>query len=190
MGFNLYNLGVIRECRLNGGVLEYKSPITNKVSQCMTSLEDSCEWQKNIFYSRTVAFVLYTNDKAYIGRYDGKISIYRKSDMLLLGIQNWDIPSHPSTVCCGYYCEGGVPYEVYLDRTDAKTLYCGFHNIEAALFEGGSGKVFDLSYAAAMSERRVGDSPWYIYLEGGVRCATECRTIQDALWRRDCPVYL
>lgn len=190
MGFNLYNLGVIRECRLNVGILEYRSPITYKLHQCKTSLVDSCEWQRNIFYSKSVAFVLYANDKVYIGRYDGKVSIYRRSDMLLLGLQNWDVPARPSTVCCGYYCEGGMPYEVFLDRSDAKTLYCGFHNIEAALVNGGRGMVFDLSYAAAMSEKRADGGPWYIYLEGGVRCATECRIIQDELWRRDCTVYL
>ena len=190
MGFNLYNLGVIRECWLDGGVLHYKSPITDKVSKCMTSLNVSCEKQQNIFYSKSVAFVLYTNDSMYIGRYDGKISVYRKSDMLLTGIQNWEVPMHPPTVCCGYYCEGGMPYEVFLDRSDLTTLYCGYHNIEAALVNGGRGVSFDLSYAAAMSEKRRGESPGYIYVEGGVRCATECRTVQDALWRRDCPVYL
>ena len=58
MGFNLYNLGVIRECWLDKGTLKYKSPVTGHVDVCETDLDVSVSPQTNIFYSKNVAFFL------------------------------------------------------------------------------------------------------------------------------------
>lgn len=199
MGFNYHNLGLIRECWIDNGILKFKQPMTGEEVACQTDLDVSVPKQTNIFYSKTVAFLLYADDKCYIGRYDGKVSVYMSRDIktslrnngpLLIGLKNWKIPPHPHTATCGYYCTGGMAYEIYLNMDDGQSLYCGYHFMEAKLAKRNYGEIFDLTYAVAMTEKQCQDIPWYIYTEGGIQCETECRSVQDSLWKRNCPVFL
>lgn len=189
MGFNLYNLGVIRECWLDNGTLKYKSPTTGKISECFTDLEVSTAPQTNIFYSKTVAFYLTDEEHAYIGRYDGKVSVYDKETFVLTGLRNWNVPPHPVTRVCGYIKPIGAVYEVVLDLQDRQSLYCGYHNIEAKLIAPAP-DTLDISYAVAMCQSSPASEDFHIYREGGVLCGTEFRTVQDKLWKQDCPRFL
>lgn len=188
MGFNLYNLGVIRECWLDNGVLKYKSPVTGQVDICETDLNVSVSPQTNIFYSKNVAFLLEENGVRYIGRYDGKVSLYNKNN-LLVGLRNWVVPPHPPTAVCGYYKPRGAVYEVALNLSDKQSLYCGHHNIEARLVKPADYE-FDLSYAVGVCQQSPGSEVLHIYRRGGVACGTEFWTVQDELWQHHCPVFL
>lgn len=189
MGFNLYNLGVIRECWLDKGTLKYKSPVTGHVDVCETDLDVSVSPQTNIFYSKNVAFFLEDETTWYIGRFDGKVSLYNKINQLLVGLRNWVVPPHPPTAVCGYYKPMGVVYEVALNLSDKQTLFCGHHNIEARLIRPADYD-FDLSYAVKICQQAPGSEKLHIYREGGVECGTEFRTVQNELWQRNCKVFL
>lgn len=188
LGFNLYNLGLIRECWIENGTLCFISPVTSQVTKCNTSLNVSVPRQLNIFYSPSVAFLLEAAGKKYIGRYDGKVSIYA-GDNLLIGLQDWEPPAKPHTKACGYWCNGGVTYDIHLNLDDGKTLFCGYRNMEARL-KGALPRAFDLTCAVQHSSHHTADGPWYIYEEGGKLCETEQRSVQEALWRRDCPSFI
>lgn len=193
MGFNLYNLGVIRECWLENGMLKFKSPVTGEVTACETDLSVEAHPQKNVFYSKTVAFFLTTKDAdrqvKLIGRYDGKISIIDAKSGLLVGLKNWVVPPHPPTAICGYYKPMGMVYEVALNLSDKQSLYCGYHNIEARLISPADYD-FDLSYAVGMCEQSAGSDKLHIYRKGGTECGTEFWTVQDELWKHDCTIFL
>lgn len=193
MGFNLYNLGVIRECWLENGTLKFKSPVTGQVTACETDLDIEVEPQTNIFYSKTIAFYLlpYFNGRkiCLIGRFDGKVSIVDAETNLLIGLRNWVVPPHPPTAVCGYFKPQGVVYEVALNLSDKQSLYCGYHNIEARLIRPADYD-FDLSYAVGVCEQLPGSDKLHIYRKGGVECGTEFWTVQNELWKRNCPVFL
>jgi len=174
-------------------MLKFKSPMTGEVTACETDLEYDTTPQTNLFYSKNVAFQLMTNTKArslmYIGRFDGKISVYDANSKLLVGLRNWAVPPHPPTAVCGYYKPRGVVYEIVLDMHDRQSLYCGYHNIEARLKKPAD-YVFDLSYAVLMCEQAMASEDFHIYKEGGIACGTEFRTVQDDLWKHHCTIFL
>ena len=147
--------------------------------------------QRNLFVSFDVAFYLFKEDTVYVGRYDGCVSIYRKcanDKLLLLDIQKWT-PRALNLIEAGYKRGHAVMYPIYLSTHDYQTLYCAYRNAEGHLkepFHGEfliSAEVLDLLAVNTTEE-------FSVFNERGELLETVNWTIQEELWRRDCPVFL
>lgn len=189
MGFNLYGLGNIKPCRISQGILYYTLPYSGKTFSCPTSLQISIPEQTNLFVSKTVAFFLEDEEKYYVGRYDGRISIYRKSDNMLVGLQSWECPPYPMLCECGFYKTviGNVP--VRLDTRDCVTLYVDFKRMEAKLRKPMYEKLIsNLTVSKTYSE--LSNTEWYIVDKEGNYAEVDAWNIQDDLWKRNCRIFL
>lgn len=189
MGFNLYSLGNIHTCWIENHKVYYESTATKIVYSYDTALDVTLPKQLNLFVSDNVAFLMFDDNNKYIGRYDGVISIYRKSDDMLVGLSNWKPPTYPPLKSCGFYTTPVQPDEVMLDLRDKQTVYVRWHNIEAKV------KVpIDLKFDEPMGiisyEAFANEGPWHIYNERGEPVEVDVWFIQKELWRRDCTILL
>lgn len=189
MGFSQYRFGNIHECWIEDGLVCQEMPCTKQVYKYPTRLTDNIPRQLNIFSSFNVAFLLYHEDKMYIGRNDGWISIYRADDGLLVGLNNWDAPNAPITSLIGFFNSTDGIRDVYLDMRDKQTIYSTWRRAEARLtlpFDGSYTDIIDIeSYAPAPTL-----ADWYLYSKGGERIGVDVWSVQEALWREDCKVFL
>lgn len=131
MGFCNRAVGNVRSCYIKDGFVVEKSSLTGEEFKYPTRLDVNIPEQCNLFKSYTVMFYLEHEGKVYIGRTDGFISIYRKSDMLLVGINNWDAPCRLITRTVGFYIRPNGVADIRVDARDRRTLYVGWRNIEA-----------------------------------------------------------
>ena len=186
MGFNNHGLGNIHECKIQDGFVYDIMPLSGSQYRYPTRLPVNIPAQTNLFVSDTVAFLLYHEDKVYIGRFDSVISIYRKSDMLLVGLNNWDAPEKPYVRQIGLLnCPiGCVPLQ--LDMRDKITIYNSFKRAEGKLTKPFDAEDYTLGINKVV--RKWDDVQ--LVAEGGDLYAIDCWNIQDSLWRRDCPVFL
>lgn len=189
MGFNLYGLGNIKPCHIENGTLIYRLPYSGKELSYKTTMSISIPEQTNLFLSKTVMFYLEDADKCYVGRTDGRISIYRKSDKMLVGLQLWEVPPYPRLCECGFYLtpKGNVP--VKLDTRDHYTLYVDYKRMEAKLHEPMYNYYMsDLAVSKTFEEKS--DTDWYIVDKEGVYAEVDAWSVQDDLWKPDCRKFL
>lgn len=190
MGFSVRGYGVINSCEISNGVVRYIDSLGHGYSfEC--TVKDTVHLQCNLFVSFDVAFYLFEKDMVYIGRYDGNISIYRKcanDKMLLLDIQHWT-PIALNLREAGYRRGNTVVYPIYLNTLDNQTLYCAFRNAEGHLKEPYTGE-FLLSAEVIDALSANIDKEFSVFNERGERLETDDWVIQDALWRRNCTVFL
>jgi len=190
MGFNFFSLGNIHPCGVQNGKIYYVLP-SGKHVYFQTQLDSSItiKEQTNLFYSKTVAFLLYHDDLMYVGRFDKSISIYRTSDELLVGLNFWEPPRYADTVCCGFYNDSGSIEEIYIDLIDKQTLYISGTNME-----GLANKPLDIDFdldAAVFSARVFGnDKNYHIFTKRGEAIEVDVWTIQDDLRKRNCRIFL
>ena len=190
MGFNFFCYGNIHPCGIDNNEVYYMLPSGKRVS-FPTKLDVTIPLQTNLFISDTVAFLLYHEDKMYLGRYDNSISIYRMSDEMLVGLNAWEAPKYSETEVCGYYNVRGVIEEIHVDLKDRQTLYICGKNYEAVLKEPLPENIeFDLemsSFSAAIHGNR---DNYHIYSRGGVPIEVNVWSVQDGLRRQNCPIFL
>lgn len=120
MGFSLYNLGNILPCRIESQRIIYSLPTGMEV-RCPTQFTEDVPQQRNIFTGKTIAFYLKLSDgRDLIGRFDGSISIYR--GRLLVGLNNWSVPTQQNLVRCGVVrSSSGIDW-VYKSTLDNMSL--------------------------------------------------------------------
>lgn len=188
MGFNYYNYGTIQPCWVKDKTLFWEDASGN-VRQHTTTLEDAIPRQCNVFYSVEVAFYLEYSEKVYIGRFDGVISIYRKRDMLLVGIQHWEPPQYPVLKTAGYARGQAVLYPIYLDTFDYTSVYCTYRSACSRLLKPYTGEFLVDGYVIE-ALRVPKDSVYNIFSDGGEYIVTDVWSIQDDLWRRNCKSFL
>lgn len=189
MGFNFHGYGNIHSCWISGGYVYEETICTKRVYSYATRLNVEIPKQLNLFVSNTVAFLLYHEDKMYIGRYDGVISIYRRRDNLLVGLNNWDAPKVPYLYTAGFLDTAAGARSVKLDKRDNLTLYTRFNRIEAKLE-----KPFEYDYSSMVNvhEKSMdGDmSKFKVYTEEGEVIGTDVWFVQDDLRRQNCPIFV
>lgn len=189
MGFNLYGLGNIKPCWVENGVVSYELPYSGKVFKYKSALDCSIPKQCNLFISKNVAFYLQDNDNFYVGRYDGFITIYRKSDKMMVGLREWEAPSYPPICHCGFYGTATGRKVVYLDTRDQITLYVDYRHIEAKL-----SKPIGLDFASELSAVTVlndlSENEWYIVDKEGDYASVDAWNIQSGLREPNCTKFL
>ena len=185
MGFRNQGLGNIHECWVENGMICEKSPFSDITYKYPTRLQLDIPKQLNLFVSPLVAFYLKHEGNVYIGRYDGSISIYRESDMLLVGLNNWDAPDKVATAIIGFQrCSNGLR-EVLLDLRDRQTVYVDYHDIEAYLTTPFLGDETSLQAFGEFNDM----GSWYVVTERGEVIGVSVWNIQNDVWRRNCPVF-
>lgn len=175
MGFNYYNYGNIRECRIADHKIQVKDLYDN-ITEYSTSIELETDWQCNLFLSQYIAFVLYTYDKReIIGRFDGSITVYKGS--LMVGLNSWKpkvaLPVKP----IGYYRASNLQH-IMLDCTDNQTVFVDYLRYEARL-DKPLLKEPNLTTALALIEQGV--KPSIILLQGGEEVEVPVWSIQNTL---------
>lgn len=186
MGFSYHGFGNIHYCWIQDGVIYEESSVTGVIRKHLTRLPVNIPKQLNLFASKTVAFLLYHEDKMYIGRYDGIISIYRKSDNLLVGLNNWDVPNKPYTTRLGFIKTSTGLKEILLDVSDYKTLYMKWKGAEGLLnkpFPKGSYVIGDCPVSDSWKDT-------VFITEGGEVYVIDVWNIQEDVWRHNCQVFL
>lgn len=188
MGFNFFSYGNIHPCGVENGKVYYKLPSGKRV-EFDTKLECDIPEQTNLFISDRVAFLLYHEDKMYIGRYDKSISIYRASDELLVGLNTWEAPRYAETVCCGFYKPGGYITEIHLDLKDRQTVYICGENTQG-LLDKPIEPDFNID-ASSFSAAVWGNSEnYHIYTKRGEPVEINVWTVQDDIRKRNCRIFL
>lgn len=188
MGFNYYRYGHIKPCGVEDGYVYYMLPSGTKVKH-KTQLSINIKEQTNLFISDTVAFLLYNEDKMYIGRYDGSISIYRVSDELLVGLNNWEPPRYVETKPCGFCKFGEYLDEIHLDLRDNRTLYICGRGSEACLSAPISSD-FDLCTSSFCVSVLGSDNDYAIFDERGDPIAAKFWPIQEDVRIQNCRIFL
>lgn len=176
MGFNYYNFGNIRECRIADNKIQVKDLIGN-ITEYPTATELETDWQCNLFINPYIAFVLYTYDKReIIGRFDGSITVYRGN--LMVGLNSWKpklmLPVKP----IGYYSGTYNLQYIMLDGTDNQTLFVDSLRYEARL-DKPIRKEPNLTTALALIEQ--GNKSAIILLQGGEEVEVPVWSIQNTL---------
>ena len=188
MGFNFYSYGNLHPCGVSNGKVYYMLPSGKRI-EFDTKLDIEIPKQTNLFISDKVAFLLYHEDKMYIGRYDSSISIYRTSDELLIGLNTWTPSKYAETIHCGFYTYSGAIYEIHLDLKDRQTLYVCRLGIEGCL-KSPVEPSFDLD-ASALSASAWGNSNnYHIYNKRGEPIEVDVWTVQDDVRKRNCRIFL
>lgn len=189
MGFNYYNLGNIHPCWVENGFIHYEVETSHTIYKHETALQVNLPRQTNIFYSELVAFYLQDLDNVYVGRYDGVISIYRKTDNMLIGLSNWKAPMHCGMNLVGFYYTPAGKREIYLDSRDSKTVYVSYKSMEGLLERAVTKPLIDaLGY---VTEQSLSEKDSYVaFDERGESVAINFWHTQDSLWRRDCRIFI
>lgn len=176
LGFNYYNYGNIRNCRITSGKIQVKDPF-DRITEYATPLQEETDWQCNLFISPYIAFVLYTHDKReIIGRFDGSITVYR--DDLMVGLNSWQPKKAVDVRPIGYYSGASSLQHILLDYTDRKNLFVSSLRYEALLPTPLYGEP-NLTTALAIMEQRERNS--IILLEGGGEVEVPVWSIQNTL---------
>lgn len=186
MGFSYHGYGNIHYCWIQDGIIYEESNVTGVVRQYKTRLTVNIPRQLNLFVSHTVAFLLYHEDKMYIGRYDGFISIYRRADNLLVGLNNWDIPAKPYLTRIGFLNTPVGHKEILLEVNDRRTVYMKWKGAEGMLDRPFPLDAYDLS------DNVIADK-WEdvkFITEGGDMYGIIVWNIQEDVWRHNCKVFL
>lgn len=189
MGFNNNNKGSIHLCWMENGVLYEEAACSKQVRSYPTKLDISLPKQKNLFVSNTVAFLLYDEDKMYIGRFDGVISIYDKNSRLLLGISAWSPPEGVPLKLIGFFHTAAGIKEVNLDLRDHQTVYIDWHRIEALLSKPFNITITD-TFTALDRCYTPTLSTWYFFDKEGNKVGLSVWDIQNSLWKQDCEIFL
>lgn len=188
MGFNYYNYGNIQPCRVEGGNLIYRLPSGKEIVK-KTQLKVDIHEQCNLFISDTVSFLLFEGGLMYVGRADGSISIYRESDELLVGLNNWEKDQFPETQLCGFYKENGGLSEIHVDCRDWQTLYiCGEYMQSYSRHE----LPHEFNLDKAVFDARIfgcGGS-YHLFDSKGVRLRGFIWTVQDDVRQRNCRIFV
>lgn len=188
MGFNFFNYGNIHPCGISNGFVYYVLP-SGKNVYFPTSIEGEIPIQTNLFISDRVAFILYSEDKMYLGRYDKSISIYRKSDGLLVGLNTWEPPKYSETVLCGFYNMKGEMHEIHLDLKDKQTVYICGTNLEGKLKEPIKSE-FDNESSLFSATVHGNAENYHIFSQGGEPIEVDVWTVQDDVRKQNCPIFL
>lgn len=176
MGFNYYNFGNIRTCRISGNKIQAKDPF-GQIMEFDTPLSEDTEWQCNLFISPYIAFVLYTHDKReIIGRFDGSITIY-KGD-LMVGLNSWTPKKSVHMVPIGYYSGTTSLQHILLDCGNRRTVYVDAVRYEGLLYKQFYGEP-DMTTALAIMEQGIRES--IILLKGGVELEVPVWSVQNTL---------
>ena len=186
MGFNYYRYGCIQPCGIENGKVYHILP-SGARREYPCGLNITVPLQTNLYYGETIAFVLEHEGKEYIGRFDGSISVIRKSDGLLVGLNNW-VPSRaPKMIECGIYREHGITQVIFLDPSDRQSLYIYGQPMSSKLRVPYNG-TFD-TVDSILSFMIEGTRNTHVYTEGGEALATEIWDIQTSIRGRDCRIF-
>lgn len=188
MGFCYFGYGHTHPCKISGGKVSYLLPSGMWVS-ANTALQEEVREQTIPFLSDTVAFYLEDNDKSYVGRYDGSISMYRLSDDLLVGLNYWEAPKYPNTVLIGYFNNDYTLGEVHLDLNDHRTAYVSGAFMQGCFPEPVYGDI-DLFASESMAAARYKQRDTYIMKGDDSLVAENFWSVQKNLRVRDCRVFL
>lgn len=186
MGFSYHGYGNVHYCWIQDGLIYEESGVTGVIRTYPTRLAVNIPRQLNLFASRTVAFLLYHEEKMYVGRFDGIISVYRESDNMLVGLNNWDVPSKPPVRQIGFMKDPSGLKEVLLDLNDNRTLYMLWKGAEGCLdkpFPPGSYTLADTEVSEKWRDVRF-------VAERGDMYAIDVWNIQTDVWRQNCKVFL
>lgn len=188
MGFNYFNYGNIHPCRVQDKKIIYRLRSGMEISaDC--SLDVNIPEQVNLFISDRVMWLLYHEDKEYIGRQDGSISVYRVADGLLVGLGFWEAPPIAQTYLCGMHTEASLMTEIHMDMRDRQTVYIckdGIEGIIDGTYSGGF-KINDAIFSAAAFCTK---DNYHMFNERGDVIEVSHWFIQDAVRRRDCQIFL
>lgn len=180
--------GNIHPCGVKDGKVYYDLPSGHR-TYFETALDIEIPIQVNLFISDTVMFLLFHDDKMYVGRNDQSISIYRTSDLLLVGLSYWKPPKYAETKLCGYYNNRGDIYEIHLDLKDRRTLYiCSLS--KQSVLDKPIDCEFDLD-AALVSASAFGlYDNYHIFKKGGEPVVSDVWTIQEDVRKQNCRIFL
>lgn len=186
MGFSNFGYGCLMPCGVKDGSVILELP-SGMIIGYPTHLEVTLPLQTNLYFGKTIAFLLEDEEKEYIGRFDGSITIVRKSDGLLVGLNNWDAPKHPRIKSCGLYLEKGISSPVYIDLNDNQSLYVQDLPISSKLRTPYSGDFNELD--STMSSLIDVNVASHIYTKGGMALGTEVWNIQTSVRGRNCRIF-
>lgn len=186
MGFHNVKLGNIHECWIENGYVHEQCPFSGKVYKYPTRLNVTIPKQCNLYYAKDIAFYLKHNGEVYIGRHDGSISIYRESDMLLTGLNNWDAPVGIPTCIIGFHRCGRGLREVLLDLRDKQTIYVDYHDIEGFLDRPFLGNIESIFSSSVFDN--IGS--WSVVTGGGEVIGVSVWNIQDSVWSGNCTIFV
>lgn len=189
MGFNYFGYGNIHPCGVHDGYVYYTLP-SGLVTKHSINLNIEIPEQTNCFISDTVAFLLYKNDRMYIGRFDTTYSVYRCSDGLLVGSGSWDSPIFPHVMNCGYtHKPGGGADGVYIDIRDKRTIYMPAQGKEG-LLPKESDLQFDMDFALISVNAYVVMEDCHMFDSGGVYIGVTNWTVQNEVRCKTCPIFI
>lgn len=189
MGFNYFDIGQIHPCGIANKQVYQKLP-SGKVISYPTGLDITVPEQLNLFISDCIAFVLYDNENEYIGRFDGTISIYRKSDDLLVGLNFWTAPKVPNVIPCGYLYNGKIHSDIFLFLDDGQTVATADSRYESILTKPTSNREFDFDKAMLGCLTATKPRTPCIYDKGGHVYETGSWNVQTDLWKQNCKIFL
>ena len=186
MGFNYFGYGCVQPCGVINGKVYQVLPSGVRV-EYHTKLDVTIPEQVNLYYGKTIAFLLQYDGKEYIGRFDGSISIIRQSDGLLVGLNAWEAPKRPEVIACGMYAEKGIPQVCYLDNRDRQSLYIQDQPVSSKLVAPytGSFNRLDSTLSFLIDNTGIG----HIYTKGGDALATAVWNIQKSVRGRNCRIF-
>ncbi len=186
-GFNYFGFGNVHPCGIKDKKVYYTLPSGVAIHN-NTSIDFEIPEQMNLFVSDTVMFLLYHEDKKYVGRKDGSISIYRTSDELLVGLQNWKAPAYAETMLCGLYNSSGM-YEIHLDLRDKRTVYI-LGGYRQGVLKKPAPERFHITDAVVSANAFGQYNNYSIFDERGDPVEADFWPIQEEIRRRDCAIFL
>lgn len=187
MGFSYHGYGYIQPCWVDNGKVYRRLP-SGYVASYPTKLDVTIPEQLNLFYGPTIAFWLQDDNFDYIGRNDGSISVVRKLDGLLYGLNFWEGDKYARVRKCGFYLQGTAQIRLFQDLTDAQSLYLEGQPCSSSLKAPYHGEFNDMD--STLSSLIDATVPAHIYTKGGEMLATDTWTIQKSIRRRDCRMFL
>ena len=190
MGFNYFNYGNIHPCGISKHKVFYTLPSGFKV-EYDTKLDIEIPEQTSAFISSTIAFVLYHEDKMYIGRRDKSISIYRMSDELLVGLNTWDPVNYTETKPIGHFNNGRNISEIHVDLRDSQTVYICGEATEGVLPKKYNALTdFDLEKSAFSAAVWGNNKNYHIFSKRGEPIEVNVWIIQKNVREQNCRVFL
>jgi hypothetical protein len=123
LAFRYFNTGATLAAKSDGKSIIVETP-TGDVAEYTAPLNVVIPTQAFSFISNVVMFYLEHKGVCYVGRRDGTFSGYRLSDDMLVRCGTWDPPAERQNVTIGIYNDDtGLPWTVFLDKTDLRTAY-------------------------------------------------------------------
>lgn len=192
MGFSYFNYGGICPCSLKDGVLTQYLPSGFEVSY-NTTIDKAVNIPKqtNYFVSKNVMFLLYDDNKMYIGRKDKSISIYDVNDNeLLVGLATWETPRVAETMIVGLYRNHSNLTEIHLDLRDNQSLYLKGLPITSKFLKPVKDYNFNMDTAVLSAEVYRSGRHYCICYQGGESVDEDVWVIQTELRNGDYKVFL